>query len=64
MPLIPAQPALTAVQCADMRGEDVAAQAPGRGKHPLAEREASEGTLAGTCQQQLQAADKAVWGQY
>lgn len=60
MPAIPAQPALTALQCADTRGEDVAAQAPGRGKHPLAEREASEGALTGACQE-LQAADKAVW---
>lgn len=45
MPAIPAQTALTALQCADTRGEDVATQAPGHGKHPLAEREASEGTL-------------------
>lgn len=60
MPLIPAQPALTALQCADTGGEDVATQAPGHGKHPLAEREASKGTLTGA-HQQLQAADKAVW---
>lgn len=60
MPVIPAQPVLIALQCADTRGEDKATQAPGRSKHPLAEREASKGTLTGA-RQQLQAADKAVW---
>ena len=60
MPASTAQPALIALQCADTGEEDVATQAPGHSKHPLAEREASEGTLTGA-HQQLQAADKAVW---
>lgn len=47
MPVFPAQPALTAPQCADMQEEDEATQAPGLGKHPLADREASRGTCAG-----------------
>lgn len=60
-PLVfPAQPVLIALQCADVREEDEATQAPGHAKHPLAKREASKGTFA-RASQELQAADKAGW---